>query len=102
GGQESPERRLAVVADGLIQAREGAIALTQERDLIDVQLGGLGDLLVARRLAVLGGQLALDASDAPRTLGHVGGQADRAAGVVEAALKRLTDPDRRVRGEPVA
>ena len=47
-------------------------------------------------------ELSLDASDLPRALRHVDREADRAAGVLQPALDRLPDPQRRVRGEPEA
>ena len=76
--------------------------LAQGADLRDVGLHLRREPLVARLLAELGGQLALDAAQLADALCDVRRQADRAARVVEAALQRLADPDRRVGREPVA
>ena len=50
-------------------------------------------------MAQTGGQLTLNAPDLAGTLRHVDRKADRPAGVLEAALDGLTDPERRVRRE---
>ena len=101
-GDQGAEGRVAVLADAGVERRQGARVRAQQVDLFEVRPGLLGDLVERRLLAELDRQLTLDALDLAGALGDVGGQADRAAGVVEAALKRLADPDRRVRGEAEA
>ena len=66
------------------------------------QVRRVGDLLVGRLVTELGRQLALDPAHLARPLRHVDGQADRAAGVLQAALDRLADPQRRVGREAEA
>src|SRR5207344_1083997 len=62
----------------------------------------LGRNLLVGRLAVeLAGELGGDPMDGPLSLSDMGRDPDRPAGVVQAALDRLTDPQRRVGGELV-
>src|SRR3712207_279852 len=63
---------------------------------------GVRDLLVRGLVPELRRELALDAPDLARPLGHVDRQADRAGGVLEPPLDRLADPERRVGREPEA
>ena len=102
GGEQVAERRVAVVADGLVERRRRLVGGADLLDLLDGQLGGVRDLLVARLVAELEGELALDARDLAGALRHVDGQADGAARVLEAALDRLADPQRAVGREPEA
>jgi hypothetical protein len=71
-------------------------------DVLDLELGRVGDLLVARLVAELQRQLTLDALDLPGPLAHVDREPDRPARVLEAALDRLADPQRAVGREPEA
>ena len=96
------QRRVAILADRLVERHDRAIRLADLDHVLQRQVCRRGDLLVRRLVAKLRGQLALDAADLAGPLRHVDGQADGAARVLEAALDRLTDPQRRVRGEAEA
>src|SRR5687767_6859916 len=100
GGEQVAERRVAVLTDALVQRGRGLIGLLDLLDLLERELSGVGDLLVARLVAELEGQLALELRDLAGALGHVDGQADRAAGVLQPALDRLADPQGPVGREP--
>ena len=105
GGLERDEvaqRRVAVLADRLVERHDRAIRLADLDHVGQRQVGSRGDLLVARLVPKLRGELALHAAHLPGQLRHVDGQADGAARVLEAALYRLTDPQGRVGGEAEA
>src|SRR3954468_20989110 len=93
------EGRLAVLADGLIEARQRAGRLADLDHLVDRELNRVSDLLLGRLATEPRGQLALRAVDLALALRDVDGQADRAGAVLQPALDRLTDPQRRVRRE---
>src|SRR3954464_10735856 len=76
--------------------------LPARRDLLELQARRLGDLVVGRRTAELGGELALGGGHLALALGDVRGQADRPAAVVQRPLDRLADPQGRVGGEAEA
>src|SRR4051794_9437225 len=101
-GDQRTQRGLAVLADAGVKRRERALVAAQALDLLDVEAGRIGQLLQRGILLQLHRQLTLDAGQLAGALRHVRRQADRAAGVVQAALQRLTDPDRRVRREAEA
>ena len=61
-------------------------------DLLDLQAGLACELLDRGLASEAHRQLALDAPDLARALGDVHGQADRAPGVLQAALDRLANP----------
>src|SRR5665213_628492 len=71
-------------------------------DLLDLQAGLLRQLLDCGLASEAHRQLALDTSDLARPLGDVHGQANRASGVLQATLDRLTDPEGGVGGEAKA
>src|SRR5829696_9740636 len=95
-GQQVTEGGLAVLADRLVEARDRARGATDLDDLLDGQVDDLGDLLLGRLATELHGELALDAVDLAVPLADVHGQADGAGRVLETALDRLPDPQRRV------
>src|ERR1700742_2685614 len=70
--------------------------------VLEREVCGRGDLLVRRLMPELGRQLTLDAPDLARALRDVDREPDGAAGVLQAALDRLADPERRVRREAEA
>src|ERR687888_620810 len=74
-----------------------AIAL---RSVPEREVRRVGDLLVRRLVTELGRELTLDAPDLARALGHVNGEPDGAARVLQPALDGLADPERRVSREP--
>src|SRR6185437_9333762 len=99
GRQKVAESAVTVVAHRLVEARHRLRSLANLLNLLDRQLRGLGDLLLRGLAAELHVQLTLDPRDLALALGDVHRHADRARGVVQPALDRLTDPQRRVRGE---
>src|SRR5829696_992716 len=101
-GEQVTERGVAVVADGLVERDDRAVGLADLDDVGQREVGRVGDLLVGRLVTQLGRQLALDAPHLAGPLRHVDGQADRAAGVLQPALDRLADPQRRVGREAEA
>src|SRR6185436_1165964 len=94
--------RCAIVADRLVEAHRGAIGLADLDHVGERQVGRVGDLLVARLVTELRRQLTLDAPDLPGALGHVDGEPDGPARVLEPALDGLADPQRGVGGEAEA
>src|SRR3954452_19459248 len=97
--EQVAEGGLAVLTDRLVEARHRARGAPDLDDLLDGQVDDRSDLLLGRLTTELDGELALDAVDLAVALADVHGQADRAGGVLEAALDRLSDPQRRVRRE---
>src|SRR3954452_10447325 len=95
-GEQVAERRLAVVPDRLVEARERPGGLADLDDLVDRQLDRVGQLLLGRLAAELGRELALGAVDLALALSDVDGQPDRARRVLEPALDRLANPERGV------
>ena len=102
GRQQLAQRRRVLVADGALQARHDARDVAQLRDLLGREAGRVGDLVVGRVVPHLRRQLPLHARDHPLALGDVGGQADGAPAVGQAALDGLADPQGRVGGEAEA
>ena len=100
--EQVAERGVALLADRAVEARDRARRLAHLLHLRERELGGLGDLLVARLAAVLGLELALDAGDLALALADVHRDPDRARLVREPALDRLAHPEGRVGGELVA
>ena len=84
---------------GLVEARQTAAQLTQLGDLVDGQLRHFGDLFVGGLTAELRAQVGLDLADLDLTLSYVDRDPDRPPVVLQAALDRLTDPERPVGGE---
>ncbi len=102
GGQQVAKRGVAVLADLLIEADQGGALVAHLLDLLDLE-AGLPRQLLDRGLAPEAHrQLALDTPDLARALGDVHGQANRAPGVLQAALDRLTNPQGGVGGEAKA
>src|SRR4051794_5311487 len=100
--QQVAEGGVAVVAHGLVEADHSAVGLANLDDVLQRQVRSRGDLLVGRLVAELRRELALDAPDLAGALRNVHGKADGTARVLESALDRLTDPERRVRRETEA
>src|SRR4051794_39494419 len=96
------ERRVAVVAQRLVEARHRARPLAHLPHLLDRELRALRDLLVGRLALELRDELALGARDLRLALEDVHRDADRPGLVRDAALHRLPDPPRRVCRELVA
>src|SRR5262249_55780679 len=90
------KRRVAVVTDGLVEAGDLLGGLADLDDLLERQLGRLRDLLVTRVAPELRGELTGDARDTALALRDVDGQTNHARAVLQPALYRLTDPQRRV------
>src|SRR3954454_17805082 len=103
GGAEVAERGgVGVVAELHVEARGRVVDRPDLLDLLDLHPGHRRDLVELGLALELHRELIADAPDLARLRGHVGRQADRAGGVVEAALDGLTDPQRGVRGEAEA
>src|SRR5215213_7276847 len=96
------ERGLALLADRLVEARDGTGGVADLVNLRERDLGLLRDLLVGRRPAELRVQLALHPRDLALALADVHRDADRARLVRDAALDRLADPESGVGRELVA
>src|SRR5215210_568919 len=101
-GEERAELRVALRADGAIEARDRPAELARLLELADADVRLLRDLLVRRRAAQPHRQVAVGARDLPLALADVHREPDRAALVREAALDCLADPEGRVRRELVA
>src|SRR5437763_6315145 len=99
GAEEVAERAVAVVAHGLVEARHRLRSLLDLLDLLHRELRHFGDLLEAGLAAKLHVELTLDTRDLALALRDMNRHANRARGVVQPALDRLTDPQRRVGGE---
>ncbi len=97
--QEVAERRLAVLAHGLVQAGQVARELTRLDHLVLGKLRPLSDLLVRGIATQLRRELLLDAPHLALALSDVHRHADGPPGVLEAALDRLPNPERAVGGE---
>src|SRR5215213_2038583 len=93
------ERRVALGADRLVEARDRTRRLTHLAHLLQRQLRLFRDLLLRRRAPELRRQLALRARDLRLALDDVHGDPDRPRLVRDTALNRLADPPRRVRRE---
>ena len=93
---EIADRGVVVLADRLVEARHRARGLADLLQVLQRDLRRVRDLLVGRRPAELGDQLALRAPDLLLAVGDVDGNADRARLVRDAALHRLPDPPRRI------
>ena len=100
-GAQLAEARLAF-ADGRIEAGRDPGQVPDRLHLVERQLGLLGDLLVGGLAVEPRAQLADDAIHGPLALGDVGRDPNRPAGVVEAALDRLLDPQDGIGRELVA
>src|SRR3954452_11614594 len=98
--EQVAERRVTVVADRLVETDHGTVRLADLDHVLEREVRRVGDLLVSRLVTELGRELTLDAPDLPGALGHVNGEPDRPARVLEAALNGLADPERRVSREP--
>src|SRR5262249_24295830 len=101
-GQQVAELGVAVVAHRLVEAHDRAVRLANLDDFLERQGGGRRALLLRGAVAQRGRQLTLHAPHLPRTLRNVNREANRAAGVLQAALDRLTDPQRRIGREAEA
>src|SRR3712207_3491805 len=95
-GDELAELRLLLVADRLLERDRRLGGALYRVDLLRVDPGGLGDLLVGGLAAELGDELALRAADLVELLDDVDRDADRARLVGERAGDRLADPPGRV------
>src|SRR3954462_13333459 len=103
GGAEVAERRgVGVVAQLHVEARRRVVDGADLLDLLDLHAGDRRDLVELGLALELHRELVADAADLARLRRDVGGQADGAGGVVEAALDRLPDPQRGVRREAEA
>ena len=100
--EQLAEAGRVVFADAGVEARGLGVQLAQALDLVGLEAGLGRDLLEGRLALKLGGQVGGHALDLAGLLGDVGGQADGAGRVVEPALDRLADPQRRVGGEAEA
>src|SRR3954447_19442803 len=98
--QQGAERRLAVLADTGVERGQHLLVAAQPLDLLGVGVQLLRQLFQRGLTAQAERHLALGPAEAPHALRDVRRQADGAARVVQAALERLPDPDRRVRREP--
>jgi hypothetical protein len=98
-GDELAELGLLLVADRLLERDRRLRGALDRVDLLGVDPGDLGDLLVGGLAAELGDELALGAADLVELLDDVDRDADRARLVGERAGDRLADPPGRVRGE---
>ena len=101
-GEQIAERGRLLLADGAVEARHDARRVAQREHLLELQARCLGDLVVGRRAPELGCELALRGGHLALALGDVRRQADRAPAVVQRALDRLPDPQRRVGREAEA
>src|SRR5919108_437069 len=103
GGPEVAQRGgVGVVAQLHVQARRRVVDRPDLLDLLDVHAGDRGDLVQLGLALELHGELVADATDLAGLRRDVRGKADGTGGVVEAALDRLTDPQRGVGGEAEA
>src|SRR5215210_8706751 len=103
GGAQVAERGgVGVVAELHVEAGRRVVDGADLLYLLDLHPGDGGDLVQLGLTLELDGELVADAPDLARLGGDVGGEPDRAGGVVEAALDGLTDPQRGVRGEAEA
>ena len=101
-GQQIAERGVAVFADLLVEADQGRTLMAHLLDLLDREAGLLRELVDRGLAPEAHRQLALDASHLARALRYMHGQADRASGVLKAALNRLANPEGGVGGEAKA
>src|SRR3954452_16472221 len=95
-GDELAELGLLLVAHRLLERDRGLGRALDRVDLLRVDAGGVGDLLVGGLAAELGDELALAAADLVELLDHVDGDADRPRLVGQRAGDGLADPPRRV------
>ena len=102
GLQVAEGRRVVVVAQAHVEARGGAVDGDDGLDLLHGHLDRGRDLVGLGLALELHRELIAGAADLARLGGDVGGQPDRAAGVVQAALDGLPDPQRRVGREAEA
>src|SRR5215208_4513990 len=100
--EELAQLGVALLADGALEAGDGAAELARLPQLPHGDVRPLSKLLVGGRPAELHGQLALGLRDLALALADVNRETDRPALVREAALDRLPDPEGRVGRELVA
>src|SRR5204862_6600742 len=94
-GHQVTQRRLAVLADRLVERDDRTRRLADLCDLLRREIGDLGDLLVGGLALQLGVQLAMDAADLALSLRDVDGQPNRAGRVLQPARDGLPGPPRR-------
>src|SRR3954463_4524992 len=103
GGKQRAEGRLLVgAADRPVEADDGALRLTRLLDVGRLEARRGNELFLGRLAPEVGLQLALGLGDLALPDADVRRDANRARAVLDPALDRLADPERRVRGELVA
>src|SRR4051794_31445059 len=100
--KERPQRGLPVLADAGVQGRQHLLVGRETLDLVGVGVQLVGQLVQRGLTAQPERHLTLGAPKATHALRDVRGEPHGPARVVQAALKRLADPDRGVGREAVA
>ena len=101
-GSRSPNAASSLLAQRAVERRHRARGVAQRVQVLDRDLGLLGDLGVGRRAVELERQRVLGARDLALGAHEVDRQLDRARLGVHPALDGLADPPRRVGREAVA
>ena len=102
GAHEVPERGAAVGAGGLVEAGDDARRALDGLERATVDAAGFGDLFGGRVALEVGGELPRDAVGALGLLGHLHGDPDGVAVLLDGALQGLADPPRGVGREAEA